>query len=373
MNIRLLLCFLLALVLLTSGGLSDSAEAESGEDYEIPNGHFFSQTVPGPDGFSVIDDNEARFWSEFDRIGGLQTVGYPISRRYLYDGFVTQAFQKLILQWRPEVGEAWPINVFDELSDSALDDKLFVIRQVPYPLVEFDQRGASFDEVTSNRQDLLAASPEIEDIYFESRAPLTMFGLPTSHVEDMGNHYALRTQRAVFQEWKEDVPWAVAGQVTIANGGDIAKEMGWLKGSMLLPESSSNGLGDLPLFELRLKQVVAERNYSPMQELMGNPFGVGFWRSEGVSYSPAEAIAQLRRNYLNSESKITFPEPQPDLTRLLDGQEPLLMCGPTVKGVRALYSKGWGNDGKAEAILIIASRPDGSYYWYSVLIAPAGF
>jgi micrococcal nuclease len=42
----------------------------------------------------------------------------------------------------------------------------------------------------------------------------------------MGNHYAVRTQRAVFQEWKEAVPWAAAGQVTIANGGAIAKEMG---------------------------------------------------------------------------------------------------------------------------------------------------
>jgi hypothetical protein len=32
----------------------------------------------------------------------------------------------------------------------------------------------------------------------------------------------------VFQEWKEDVPWAKAGQVTVALGGDIAKEAGIL-------------------------------------------------------------------------------------------------------------------------------------------------
>jgi hypothetical protein len=53
-----------------------------------------------------------------------------------------------------------------------------------------------------------------------------MNGLPTSEVQDMGNHYALRAQRVVFQEWKQDVPWARAGQVTVALGGDIAKEVG---------------------------------------------------------------------------------------------------------------------------------------------------
>jgi hypothetical protein len=42
----------------------------------------------------------------------------------------------------------------------------------------------------------------------------------------MGNHYAVRLQRAVIQEWKQDVPWAKAGQATVANGGDIAKEAG---------------------------------------------------------------------------------------------------------------------------------------------------
>jgi hypothetical protein len=62
--------------------------------------------------------------------------------------------------------------------------------------------------------------------YFNASDPLTFFGLPTSEVTDMGNHYAIRLQRAVLQEWKDDVPWARAGQVTIANGGDIAKELG---------------------------------------------------------------------------------------------------------------------------------------------------
>ena len=45
-------------------------------------------------------------------------------------------------------------------------------------------------------------------------------------MEDLGPLYAIRTQRAVLQQWKEDTPWAKAGQVVIANGGDVAREAG---------------------------------------------------------------------------------------------------------------------------------------------------
>jgi hypothetical protein len=162
-------------------------------------------------------------------LGGAQTVGYPTSRRFVRDGFVTQAFQKLVLQWRPESNSAVPVNVFDELSKSGFDGTLFESRQTPHPLDGgFDAAGAAWAQVVAGRQELLNANPAIRSRYFGSGDPLTVFGLPTSRVEDMGNHFALRTQRAVFQQWKEDVPWAQAGQVTIANGGAIAGELGWL-------------------------------------------------------------------------------------------------------------------------------------------------
>jgi hypothetical protein len=44
----------------------------------------------------------------------------------------------------------------------------------------------------------------------------------------MGNVLVLRAQRVVLQEWKQDTPWAKAGEVTVALGGDIAKELGIL-------------------------------------------------------------------------------------------------------------------------------------------------
>jgi hypothetical protein len=60
------------------------------------------------------------------------------------------------------------------------------------------------------------------------KLPLQANGLPTSAVAGRGTHLALRSQRVEFQLWKQDVPWAKAGTVTVALGGDIAKEAGIL-------------------------------------------------------------------------------------------------------------------------------------------------
>ncbi len=214
------------------------APSPAAADWAIPSGRFFTQTADGQGGFSVVDNAEARFWAEFQRLGGLQTVGYPISRRFVYDGFVTQAFQKLVLQWRPDAGQAWPVNIFDELSKRGYDQTLLQRRQTPTPFAggSFDAPGAPWEDIVAARQGLFSGNPALRARYFAQADPLTVFGLPTSRVEDMGNHWAIRTQRAVFQQWKEAVPWAAAGEVTIANGGSIAQELGWLPASASVVE-----------------------------------------------------------------------------------------------------------------------------------------
>ncbi|MBA3532641.1 MAG: class F sortase [Ardenticatenales bacterium] len=196
---------------------------------------FFTETGGGQGGFAVCDDGAARFRTAFQR-WGLQRVGYPISRRYERDGFVTQAFQKAIMQWRPESGSVVLVNIFDDLSRAALDQPLAERYQTPVPLPAGWDGEIPFAQVVQKRQALLASRPALSRAYFAAADPLTFFGLPTSEVTDMGNHYAIRLQRTVLQEWKEDVPWAKAGQVTIANGGDIAKTLGGLPAEVLLPE-----------------------------------------------------------------------------------------------------------------------------------------
>ena len=54
-----------------------------------------------------------------------------------------------------------------------------------------------------------------------------------------GDAVVLRSQRVVFQQWKKDVPWAKQGEVTVALGGDIAKEAGVLPDPNALQPTSA--------------------------------------------------------------------------------------------------------------------------------------
>ena len=99
----------------------------------------------------------------------------------------------------------------------------------------------SWDAIVKGRLGFLDANPAIKGRYFAVADPLTLYGLPASRVEDMGNHFAIRLQRAVIQQWKVDVPWARAGEVTVANGGDIAKESGLFPEIALQPGTADGG------------------------------------------------------------------------------------------------------------------------------------
>ncbi len=225
---------LLAILLLTMPNWATISPASAAATGQESNCLFFTETVKGEWGFSVCDDQEANFRAAFER-WGLQKIGYPISQRYVHDGFVTQAFQKAIMQWRPDGNYVALVNIFDDLHNAGFDDTLLSVRQTPRQFPAGWDGDIPFDEVVKKRQALLDVRPALRETYFASSDPLTFYGLPTSEVEDMGNHYAVRLQRAVLQEWKEEVPWAKEGEVTIANGGDIAKELGGLPAEALIP------------------------------------------------------------------------------------------------------------------------------------------
>jgi hypothetical protein len=65
-------------------------------------------------------------------------------------------------------------------------------------------------------------------------------------------------------------------------------------------------------------------------------------------------------------------DPSKDLNTLLGGVNPYSIMNLDPSKSQALYVSGWGLDGKGEAILYVTQRPDGKYYWHSVLIAPTG-
>ncbi|MBI2953697.1 MAG: hypothetical protein HYY30_05240 [Chloroflexi bacterium] len=214
-------------------------------DYPLPNGFFFTQANgqplgQSPTGYAVENFKPfqvvVRFADEFERLGGVARIGFPSSRTFILDGFVTQAFQKAVFQWRPERDEVFFINVFDVLHERGFDDFLLVVRSVPRQLDPSFDAGKTPQQIVASRLVLLDANPAIRTEYFAVDNPLLRYGLPTSRVEDMGNHFAIRLQRAVIQQWKVNVPWARAGQTTVANGGDIMKELEQLPAFAVVPQ-----------------------------------------------------------------------------------------------------------------------------------------
>ncbi len=222
-------------LLLPGSGVLPSASADAA-DWDVPGGHFFTQTGGGTGkGYLVADDGAAAFWSAFQSLGGVAVVGYPVSRRFMHGGFVTQAMQKAVFQWRPESKSVAFVNVFDDLSAAGKDDFLLEVRSTPKPAPFPDEAGRPFGDVIKIRQSALDVRPAMKAIYFAAGDPVLQYGLPTSQVADMGSHFAIRLQRAVIQEWKQDVPWARAGQATVANGGDIGKEAGLWPAAAVVP------------------------------------------------------------------------------------------------------------------------------------------
>ena len=236
-GIHRLLCAFGLLVLLCSILIDSPIATAQAADYPVPGGWFFSQTggdsPEAGDGYTVVDDEYARFWSAFQDFGGVEAVGYPVSRRFVWDGFLTQAMQKVVFQWRPDTESVAFVNVFDDLHrrgfDQALVDQLMPAEE------RFEESGLTFEQIVQQRTQLLAEEPALLATYQAASNPLQFFGLPTSKIQTFPGLRSIRMQRAVLQIWTQDFPWAKAGQVTIANGGDVAKQLGMFPAGAMYP------------------------------------------------------------------------------------------------------------------------------------------
>jgi hypothetical protein len=212
-----------------------------GADYAISGGRFFSQTngrKDSPSGFSVTDADGVPLWTAFQALCGGDVLGYPVSRRFTLDGFVVQAFQKAVLQWHPESKSFAFLNTFDVLHDRGRDDWLEVSRQTPRPLDNAPDAGLSWDKIVARHVALLdKAPPPLKERFLADPQWLDHYGLPVA-VQEWSNSVVVRAQRATLQYWKEAVPWAAKGSVSVANGGDLAKESGIFPWLAVTPENA---------------------------------------------------------------------------------------------------------------------------------------
>ncbi|HEY8744938.1 MAG TPA: G1 family glutamic endopeptidase [Chloroflexota bacterium] len=233
---------LLATLTLCLFPIAPHVKAQASVDFPIANGHFYSEANgqgggSGQPGFAVTDDSGIPFWSTFSRDGGVAAFGYPISTRFLISSATDQALQKGILQW--DTGGVSVVNVLDVLHDAGLDAVLQSRYLTPPPADTSPDAGLEWAQIVARHQQFLAGNPAIRAAYFAAADPITLYGLPMSPptLEANGNVVVVRLQRAVLQQWLSNQPWATAGQVTIANAGDIAKTAGLLPASSLTPQA----------------------------------------------------------------------------------------------------------------------------------------
>src|SRR5262249_50296274 len=113
-----LISLLLFLALVAGAMPVAPAAAQAALDYDVPGGHFYTQadgqSGASGRGFAVTDEAGIPFWTFFRAVGGVAAVGYPVTHRFQWDGFTVQAFQKVVFQWRPEVGTVYYVNVIDQ-------------------------------------------------------------------------------------------------------------------------------------------------------------------------------------------------------------------------------------------------------------------
>ena len=187
--------------------------------------------------YEVTNDDGIRFADEYERLGGVDTLGHPASYRFtLGDGFTYQVTQRALLQWRPEANSAYLGNIFQMLEQAGLDDWLLREKGIPLPIKD-DGAGGDWNKAKEARLSWLT-NEQIKAKYLANPNPgaisewsversIELYGLPMSRPERFGPFISQRFQRVAFQFWVEEVPGSPApGTVIGVLAGDLLKQAG---------------------------------------------------------------------------------------------------------------------------------------------------
>ena len=187
--------------------------------------------------YEVTNDGGILFADEYERLGGVDTLGHPASYRFtLGDGFTYQVTQRALLQWRPEANSAYLGNIFQMLEQAGLDDWLLREKGIPLPIKD-DGAGGDWNKAKEARLSWLT-NEQIKAKYLANPNPdaisgwsvnrsIELYGLPMSRPERYGPFISQRFQRVAFQLWVEEVPGSPApGTVIGVLAGDLLKQAG---------------------------------------------------------------------------------------------------------------------------------------------------
>ena len=194
-------------------------------------------TLDPDDGFPVTNGGGIPFWDCY-RTLDVQAVGHAISQRFMFDGFILQAFQKVILQYRPERAGQTACGPFDYLNTLDLLHDRFGGLSLPF-LPEHQVMPEDTDaqgnpkpwaQIKQNHLQLVAEHPNFKEKFDDGKNPnwLNLYGLPISYemyLDGDGKPLveALRAQRANFLWWFQQAPGAPFGTVDQQNAPDEVK------------------------------------------------------------------------------------------------------------------------------------------------------
>ena len=189
------------------------------------------------EGFAVTDDGEARLWSSWQDLGGVGTIGAPVSRRFELSGRIAQIFERGVLRW-DHAGGVSLVNVMDLLAARGYDERLLAAFGIPPSADWSGDAGEDWPTVQRRHMALLDGSEPwrtaLRQAFHTAGEPLAsdasaivLHGLPMAVAETHAG-YALRVQRAawVYDPEVDDAPRRV----------DIA---GFLKGTDLVPRRAT--------------------------------------------------------------------------------------------------------------------------------------
>ena len=204
--------------------------------------------------YEVTNNYGVHFADEFERLGGVEALGYSASYRFrLADGFTYQLTQGVLLQWRPEVRKAYLGNTFEILEKAGFDEWLLDSKGVPLPIKE-DGSGGDWNKARQIRlawltnekikaKFLANPNPEGTVSWSEDRS-IELYGLPMSYPEKHGPFVSQRFQRVAFQLWVEEVEgMPTVGTVVRVLGGDLLKEACLIPQHALAPAERSTCAG----------------------------------------------------------------------------------------------------------------------------------
>jgi hypothetical protein len=110
------------------------------------------------------------------------------------------------------------------------------------------------------------------------------------------------------------------------------------------------------------------------ENLVNDPFVVGYWGSEGVTLSPQEAFGTFANSLYRADQPggMTFSTDWADFPPLA-GMSPEQLFGPDLDIAQIIYSEGWGQDGRGAALLYFTRDECGGYLWYGLVFSGSHF